>query len=303
MRGLKERCQRRHKRVAQIRQRRGEERQDVSAVTWIAAPESYVKSNSEIHVHVGIRRGTEACDYCAIFYRSSERVLEVAGERADVHFEHFADCDEQWGEAMFVAVVEVFKEGQIRRIPSLVRLRLLKRCVHGWREFALPDLAGEEVPEVVGVSCNGESAASLIGRGVSTDVDREPVPDVVKRGAKVVDALADWNVEPGGGRRFKDTQAEAVLACLRVAIHDQIAWVSLGPPVIDSLYRLQVLVCSCELRCNRVGPHLQGEPIGSGSKGQRVGSAPREGAGEATENCEVGVQFHAAQPTDAERQE
>lgn len=250
MGGLQEWCERWQERVSHVRQRARQERENVCAVTWISRPESYDEQDVDIHVHVRIGSGRETQDYCAVFHRAHVGTLEAAaGERSDVQALHTPHGGEQGWEAVLVAVVKVLKDGKVRPLPSVVRLRVLQGCPHGWRDFlGLPDLVGERVSEVFRAATDRKAGRCGVRRWVASDVHCEPVADVVKRGSQVVDALADRDVEINSGRRLKDADAKSILACLHITIRDQAAWVSFGPPVNERISRLQVLIRPAELR-------------------------------------------------------
>jgi hypothetical protein len=149
---------------------------------------------------------------------------------------------------MLVTVVEVREGGEVRPVPSSVRLRVLQRCPEGWRDaLQFVDPVGQRGREVFGVAANGKPGPVSIGGRVAANVDGESVADVIKRGAQVVDAFADRDIEPVGGRGIEHTKAKTLLACLDVAIKEQLAWVTFAPPLDRILYRGQVLVSPVEL--------------------------------------------------------
>ena len=149
---------------------------------------------------------------------------------------------------MLVTVVEVCEAGEVCPVPSSVRLRILQRCPEGWRdalEFADP--VGQRGGEVFGIAANRKPGPVGIGRRVAPNIDRKLVADVIQSRAEIVDALADRDIELVGGRRIEDSEAKALLACLDVAIKEQLAWVTFAPPLDRILYRGQVLVSPVEL--------------------------------------------------------
>ena len=221
-------------------------RDDVRDSSTLA--ESYAEAKTAIHMHLRLKTAVVGCDadlrdYCAVFEKASRLQPNLPMTRDALGCDDLELClirDERddGNSAVFVGVGERVEDGEwvrVRRIPSVVRLRLVEACDQVFgdapehrRRSRFPILAG---------SADWEPAI-LIG------VEREFVDQLVESGSQTVDRVSGDDTPLNGGDRLQHLEPEQVLRSLGVRFAtDPVEGFSLlsKEPLASLVERIQVL--------------------------------------------------------------
>lgn len=103
------------------------------------------------------------------------------------------------------------------------------------------DLVAKPSREIFGLGCDRELGRVLVGGRVAPlNDDGKGVGEVVEGLPEVVSNVPDQQGQEGVGRLFEDADAADVLAGFKLAFIDDQAGVTLGPPLLGGVQRIQI---------------------------------------------------------------
>jgi hypothetical protein len=169
---------------------------------------------------------------------------------AEIQVLNLADPCDEWGETMLIEVVEGVEGPEVYAVPSLVRLELLQSCVQAVRHPLLgTDLVSQPPGEFLGFGRDRELGRVPIRRRIDLmNGDGQAIREMVKGLAKTVGDLPGEQRNYGVVRFFKDPKTTGDYLGLRIALIDNQASVTLRPPLLGGVERIEMFERPVELQ-------------------------------------------------------